>query len=118
MEAITEAILGAAFDVSHHLGAGFLENLYKRALLKELRLRRLAVQEEVPFQVRYKGEPIGTYFADLLVERQVIVELKVAEAINDAHVHQVVNYLKASGLRVGLILNFGVPRVAVRRVLL
>ncbi len=117
IERTTEAIIGAAFEVSHVLGNGFVEVVYKRALLREMERRKLAVAEEVPFKVSYKGDPVGTFYADIVVEKRVIVELKVAEGFTDAHLMQVVNYLRASGLPVGLLFNFGVPKVAVRRVL-
>lgn len=116
LEAITERIIASAYQVSNTLGCGFLEVLYKRALLREMRDRGLLVKEEVPFQVKYKGDPIGNYFADIVVERCVIVELKAVDALADIHVNQVLNYLRASGLGVGLLLNFGQPRVTVRRV--
>jgi GxxExxY protein len=118
LEAITEKIIGCAFAVSRNLGHGFLEAVYKNALDLELTACGLSVAKERPFSVRYRGQPVGTYVADLVVDDAVIVELKAVSAISPAHGAQVLNYLKASGLPVGLLLNFGAPRVEVRRVLL
>lgn len=115
--AATKAILGAAFEVSNQLGHGFLEALYRRALLKELAHRGLNAEQEIPFPVNYRGELIGNYIADLVVEGCVIVELKAVETIVPAHVSQVLNYLRASGFRTGMLLNFGQERVQYRRIL-
>jgi len=116
-EKLTERIIGAALEVSYTLGHGFLEVIYQKALLHELRERDLAVQANGPFRVRYKGADIGCYYADLIVERSVIVELKAVQKLAPPHVGQVINYLKASGLPVGLLFNFGSPRLEWRRVL-
>lgn len=117
LEQLTQRIIGCAFEVSTALGHGFLESVYKKALIRELERNEIAVAEEVPFKVLYRGVDVGTYFADLVVEGLVIVELKAVEALTDAHKGQVLNYLRASGLRTGLLLNFGKPKVEVRRVL-
>ena len=116
IEKITERIIGAGFEVSNILGHGFLEQVYRKALLTELGAQGLTVEEEAAFDIQYKGTRVGVYRADIVVERCVIVELKVAEKIVPAHIGQVVNYLKVSGLKVGLILNFGKPKLEVRRV--
>ena len=118
VEDVTEKIIGAAFEVSNILGHGFLEAVYRKALLHELRLRELTAKEEVRFDVPYKGTSIGTYVADLVVGNAVVVELKAVECLNGQHTGQLLNYLKASGLHVDLLLNFGKPRVEVKRVLL
>ncbi|WP_208852205.1 GxxExxY protein [Roseomonas genomospecies 6] len=117
IEALTERVIGAGFEVFNTLGQGFVESVYQNALVHELRSRGLNVGLEVPFGISYKGSSVGTYFADVVVEDQVIVELKVAEAIAQPHIKQVVNYLRASGMPVGLLLNFGTPSLTVRRVL-
>lgn len=117
IEALTERIIGAGFEVFNALGQGFVESVYQHALVHELRSRDLDVGLEVPFGVSYKGNSVGTYYADIVVEQRVIVELKVAEAIGQPHIKQVVNYLRASGMPVGLILNFGTPSLTIRRVL-
>lgn len=116
-EKITEAIIGAAFEVSRLMGHGFLEAVYRRSLGHELGLRGLKWREEVAYHLAYKGNPVGTYVADLLVEDTVIVELKAVDALNPQHTGQVLNYLKAADLTVGLLLNFGKPRLEVKRVL-
>lgn len=116
-EKITEAVIGAAFEVSRLMGHGFLEAVYRRSLGHELGLRGLKWREEVAYHLAYKGNPVGTYVADLLVEDTVIVELKAVDALNPQHTGQVLNYLKAADLTVGLLLNFGKPRLEVKRVL-
>ena len=118
IEKITEGIIGAAFEVSRVLGHGFLEAVYRKALVHELNLRGLSVEEELPLEVRYKDALIGTYYCDILVNKIVIVELKAIDQLTPSHIGQVLNYLKASGLKVGLLLNFGKPKLAYRRVLL
>ena len=115
---VTNRIIGAAFEVSNILGAGFLEVVYRRALAKELKLRGMDARQEVPFRVVYKGDEMGTYVADLIVDGSVVVELKAVEALSSSHVGQVLNYLRASGLQVGLLFNFGRPKVEFRRILL
>lgn len=116
---LTEAILGAAFEVANALGHGFSESVYQRALAYELELRGISVAREVPFRVLYKGREMGTYLADLVVGGQVIVELKSIEGTLGApHVAQCLNYLRASGVRTGLILNFGRAKLEYRRVTL
>ena len=103
---LTNAIIGAAFEVHNVLGVGFLESNYVNALGIELRLRGIPVERNVPFEVVYRGVVVGRYIADFVVDRKVIVETKVAKGIDAAHRAQVLNYLRASGLEVGLILNF------------
>lgn len=117
LEALTERIIGAAFEVFNTLGHGFVEAVYKKAFLCELRDRGLDAEQEVPFQIGYKGLNVGTYFADIVVARRVIIELKVAEALAQPHKRQVINYLRASGLPVGLLFNFGTPSLTFSRVL-
>jgi len=114
---LTEVIIGTAYAVSNELGHGFAEVVYKKAFVEELRSRDIPARCEVPFAVSYKGVEVGTYYADLVVNDLVIVELKAVEAVVDAHVKQVLNYLRASRLDVGLIFNFGTPKLAFRRVL-
>lgn len=118
IEALTRVVIGAAFEVSNILGAGFLEAVYRRAMVKELHLRGLEAAEEVRYSVHYKGQEVGTYVADLVVDGCVVVELKALDCLTGAHAAQVLNYLKASGLKVGLLFNFGNPRVEMKRLLL
>lgn len=111
---LTKAIIGAFYDVYNALGYGFLEKVYENALVHELRKRGFEVRQQQPIKVIYDGIEVGEYFADLLVNQQVIVELKATEAIAPDHEAQLVNYLKATNIDVGLVLNFG-PKPQVRR---
>src|ERR1700743_3330215 len=97
-ETLTEQVLGAVFEVSNTLGAGFLEKVYQRALLLELRLRGIRALAEVSFPVTYKGRSVGEYFTDILVDDVLVVELKCAERLSNEHTAQCLNYLRASGL--------------------
>jgi len=117
-ETLTECIIGAGFEVFNGLGHGFVEAVYKKAFICELRRRGLNVGHEVPFQIDYKGDNVGTYYADLVVEQRIIVELKAVESLLPIHARQVLNYLRASGLGLGLLFNFGAPSLTFRRVLL
>jgi len=112
---ITQKIIGCAFEVSNALGVGFLEKVYENALLVELSRSGLHVEQQKPVKVYYRGAIVGDYIADLLVENQVIPEIKSAKAIDDLHLAQLLNYLKATGLRLGLILNFGTPKLGIKR---
>lgn len=114
----TEAVIGSVFEVANVLGAGFLEKVYERALIRELGLRGVSAKPQVSFPVCYKGQYVGEYVADLVVEEKVIVELKCVDSFANEHLAQCINYLKASGLRVALLINFQKPKVEWRRVLL
>ncbi|HIJ63205.1 MAG TPA: GxxExxY protein [Rhodospirillaceae bacterium] len=118
LDRLTEKIIGGAFVVCHALGHGFLEAVYKNSLCLELAAGGMSATKEKCFPVFYRGEQVGRYVADIVVNDIVIVELKVVEALCAAHAAQVINYLRASGLPVGLLFNFGKPRVEVRRVIL
>jgi GxxExxY protein len=104
---ITGQIIGAAFEVYNLLGYGFLEKVYENALIRELQLRGLHATDQYPIKVIYKDVEVGDYSADILVEDKVIVELKTGEAFNPVHEAQLLNYLKATGIKVGLLINFG-----------
>jgi GxxExxY protein len=104
---LTNSIIGAMFEVHNIFGSGFLESVYANALTVELRLRGVLVERNVPFEVMYRGTSVGRYVADLVVDHKVIVETKVAKAIDPVHRAQLLNYLRASGLEVGLVANFG-----------
>ncbi|MGA8056449.1 MAG: GxxExxY protein [Burkholderiales bacterium] len=104
---LTEAIVGGFYDVYNELGHGFLESVYRRSLLIALRDRGLRVEAEVEVAVRFREREVGSFRADLVVEDAVVVELKVARAIDPVHEAQLLHYLKASRLEVGLLLNFG-----------
>ncbi len=106
-EALTRKIIGAALEVRHSLGGGFLEKLYENALAIELRAAGLVAEQQKPITVHYKGQVIGQYAADIVVENKVIVELKCVDVFTDVHGAQMLNYLRATGLEVGLLINFG-----------
>ncbi len=114
---LTERILGCAFRVHAVLGCGFLEKVYENALVHELRKAGLTAEPQRSIQVHYDGVLVGDYFADILVEGRVILELKAAKAIDDIHIAQTLNYLKASGMNTALLLNFGTRSLGVKRLL-
>ena len=113
---ISERIINAAYKVSNSLGAGFLEKVYENALAHQLIKDGMRIEQQKPIKVYYDNIVVGDYFADLIVEGSVIVELKAAKNIEDIHLAQCLNYLKATGLKLGLIINFGKPRVEIKRV--
>jgi GxxExxY protein len=113
---ISEQIIGCAYTVSNTLGVGFLEKVYENALAHEPRKSGLVVFQQFPIPVRYDGVIVGDYIADLLVEKCVLAELKYARALEEIHLAQCLNYLKATGLSLCLLLIFGKSRVEVRRV--
>ena len=112
---ITYQINGAVFEVNRILGHGFLERVYRNALLIELRKRGLKAESEVPIQVQYKGELVGDYFADIVVEDRIILELKSIEKLQPVHEAQLLNYLKATGIQIGLLINFTHPKAEIKR---
>jgi len=114
--AITERIIGCAFTVANSLGRGFLEKVYENALALELRTAGLAVEQQRGITVTYKGTVVGEYFADLLVEDSILIELKTVRALDHAHRAQRINYLRATGKNLCLMINFGAPRVEIQRV--
>jgi len=113
---LTEKVLSAVFEVSNTLGAGFLEKVYRRALLHELRLRGIQAAGEVSFSVTYKGHGVGDFFADILVEGVLVVELKCVERLTNEHTAQCINYLRASGRTLCLLINFQKPKVEWKRI--
>ena len=117
-ESLIHKVIGAVYEVSHVLGAGFLEKVYERALLKELHHRGLNAQVQASFPVMYKNERVGEYFADLLVEEYLVIEIKCVEQFSNQHLAQCLNYLKASGKQVALLVNFQRPKVEFKRVVL
>ena len=112
---LTYEIIGDCFRVHNTLGYGFLESASRRALAAELRFGGIASAQEVPFELTYRGAPIGSYRADLVVESSVIVELKSGLLLDPIAVPRTLNYLRASQLSIGLVAHFG-PRVEIRRV--
>ena len=112
---LTEKILGAAFKVQNTLGCGFLEKVYENALVVELSREGLRLHQQKSLQVKYEGAIVGEYLADLVVEDRVIVECKAVSQLDPVHEAQLLNYLKATSIRVGLLLNFGRPKLQYRR---
>ena len=115
-DSLTERVLAAVFEVSNTLGAGFLEKVYERALFMELGLRGIRAVAQASFAVTYKGHHVGEYFADILVEDVLVVELKCAERLTNEHTAQCLNYLKASSLPLALLINFQHAKVVWLRV--
>jgi GxxExxY protein len=113
---ISQRVIGGAFTVLNVLGARFLEKVYENALAHELRKAGLAVEQQRGLTITYDGIVAGEYVADLIVERALLIELKTVTALNVAHHAQCINYLKAFGLKLGLLLNFGMKRLEVKRV--
>ncbi|MGE5154959.1 MAG: GxxExxY protein [Bdellovibrio bacteriovorus] len=113
---ISRRVIGCAFTVSNALGAGFVESVYESALCRELVEQGIAFERQPSLRVFYKGEVVGSFIADLIIERQLLVELKALRQLTSEHESQVMNYLKASGLGVGLLLNFGSPKLEIRRI--
>ena len=102
---LTNKIIGSAYRVFKELGAGFLEKVYENAMIIELEEQGLQVQQQYPLKVYYKNQVIGDYYADLIVENKVLIELKAVTELGRAHEVQLVNYLKATGVKVGLLIN-------------
>ena len=118
VDEITEKIIGCAFAVSNTLGAGFLEKVYENAIVHEMRKANLRVEQQFSMQVVYDGTVIGDYVADVLVEDTVLVELKAVKGLDDIHMAQCLNYLRATGLHICLLLNFGKPKLEIKRIVL
>ena len=114
-EELIEEIIDCAKTVRKHLTPGFEERIYKNAMFIEMRNRGIDVETEVPFNVQYKGVTIGEYRADMIVERKVIVELKAIHALATVHEVQLVNYLTATGIDNGLLINLGADVIEIRR---
>lgn len=104
---ITSEVLNAFYDVYNELGYGFLEKVYKNALFNELTQRGIKCQKEYPISVYYKGICVGDYYADIMIEDKIILELKAVKTILPEHIAQLNNYLRATNAEVGLLLNFG-----------
>ena len=115
---LTYQINGAVFEVNRELGCGFLEKVYENALLVELQKRKIEAENQVPIKVKYKGQIVGDYCADIIVENKVLLELKVVESLQNVHVAQLLNYLKATNYKIGLLINFAHPKVEIRRFVL
>src|SRR5208283_1624335 len=114
-ELITRTVIGCTFEVINELGAGFLESVYEKALLLALRQKGLSALSQHPVKVMFRGECVGDFCADIFVEGKVIVELKAVKAIAPEHQAQIINYLNATGIEVGLLINFGNPKLEYKR---
>ena len=115
---LTYQINGAVYEVNKVLGHGFLEKVYENALVAELAIRGIKAESQVPIDVIYKNKTVGEYFADIVVENQVIAELKAIDSLEKIHEAQILNYLKATGFKVGLLINFTFPRAEIKRFIL
>ena len=118
IDSLTESVIGAAFEVSNTLGAGFLEKVYERALLRELKLQRIESRAQAGFPVIYKEQNVGDYFADILVEGRFVLELKCVDRLTNDHMAQCINYLRVSKMTLCLLINFQKPVVEWRRIVL
>ena len=115
---LTYKINSAIFEVNKVLGAGFLEKVYENALLIELRNIGLKAKAQVPINVTYKDKIVGEYSTDIVVENQVLIELKAIEQLQKVHEAQLLNYLKATGYKIGLLVNFKHPKAEIKRFVL
>lgn len=114
-EELTGKILEACFEVSNELGIGYLESVYEKALLVALAQKNLRVEAQIPLKVTFRGVIVGDFDADLLVEGTILVEIKAVSSLLKPHYAQILNYLKTTGLEVGMIVNFGNPKLEYRR---
>ena len=114
-EDLTGAILSCAFEVINELGAGFLESVYEKALLIALQQKGLSAISQHPVKVTFRGECVGDFYADIFVGEKVIVEVKAVKTIVPEHQAQIINYLNATGIEVGLLINFGNPKLEYKR---
>ena len=112
---LTYKINGAVYEVNRILGPGFLEKVYENALLIELKEIGLKAVNQISISVEYKGNVVGEYFADILVEDKVILELKAVDSLQKIHEAQLLNYLKATGIKLGLLINFTYPKAEIKR---
>jgi GxxExxY protein len=115
---LSHVVRGCIYEVYRQLGCGFLEKVYEKALITELRLQGIKAEAQVPITVRYKHAVVGDYFADLVVEGVIILELKAQERISPVNEAQLLNYLKASGIRLGMLVNFSFPKASIKRIIL
>ena len=115
---VTERIINCVYRVSNTLGSGFLEKVYENALATELLENGLTIAQQYPIKVLYNKKQVGDFVADLLIENRVIVEVKAVKAPDEVHSAQCMNYLKATGFRICLLINFGKPRVEIKRIVL
>ena len=114
-EELTSRIIEACYEVSNELGSGFLESVYENALLVALDEKGIPANSQVPMAVVFHGKKVGEFFADIVVADKIVLELKAAKALTAEHQAQLINYLKATGMEVGLLINFGRPKVEIKR---
>ncbi len=112
---MAEKVIGCAYNASNTLGVGFLEKFYENAIVHELRKKGIEVKQQHPITIKYDDVIVGEYVADLLIEDCLLVELKVVEALDRIHFAQCLNYLKATGIKLCLLMNFRKTKVQVRR---
>ena len=115
---LTYRIRECVYEVYRTLGCGFLEKVYENALLEELKLSGLVARAQVPIDISYKGKAVGQYFADILVDNSVILELKAQQQIDRIGEAQLLNYMKATGVGVGMLINFAFPKASIKRLVL
>jgi GxxExxY protein len=115
LDKVTERIIGCAYKVSNSLGIGFIERVYENALFHEMKKNGLFVVQQYPVKVKYDGIIVGEFFLDMLVNDRIIVELKAVSTLNNDHLAQSFNYLRAAGLPACLLINFGQPKIQLRR---
>ena len=114
-EELSYVVRGCVYGVFKELGPGFLEKVYENALLRELQLQGLNAEAQVPIKVYYKGTVIGEYFADLLIEGSIILELKAQQQLSMSAEAQLLNYLKAGDKKIGMLVNFAHPKAMIKR---
>lgn len=117
LNSFTEKIIGCAFRVSNQLGSGFVEKVYENALILELKKEGINYEQQVPLKVLYDGVPVGKFIADLIIENAILVELKAVEKLDKIHFAQCLNYLKATDLKLCLLINFGTQKVQIKRII-
>ena len=117
-DVVTNGILRCALRVSRSLGVGFAEKVYENAMMVEFKRNGICAAQQASIKVKYAGQVVGVYVSDLVVEQQVIAELKCKQEISNIDQAQLLNYLRATGLTRGLILNFGTPRLGIKRMVL
>src|SRR5213595_1113028 len=108
---LTGKILEACFEVSNELGVGFIESVYEKALQVVLLQKGMAVERQIPLNVSFRGVTVGNFSVDMIVEGKVLLELKAVDTFSSGHFAQLLNYLKATGIEVGMAINFGTPKI-------
>ncbi len=115
LDELTKRVIGIAYEVSNILGSGFVEKVYENSFFHLLRKNKIDVIQQYPIKVLFDGVIVGEFYADLLVEGKVLIELKAVSELTDEHLAQALNYLRATGFPTGLLINFGKPKIQIRR---